>query len=100
MLVALVSTCRLLVLLALSAVVAAPAAAQILDVPRFEVLNMAPDASFGTCHPNFCSDTLAVPIGVNASSTVPRPGSLVLKTLATLYSGARDRDKLKLICRT
>jgi cysteine-rich repeat protein len=45
-----------------------------------------------------CSDVLAVPVAVRSSAAGVKPGSVVLKSFATLYSGEKDADKLKLIC--
>ena len=53
-----------------------------------------PGAIVGPTLSDVCSSTLDVPIAVRGL----KPGSLVLKGYATLYTGEKDSDKLKLIC--
>jgi cysteine-rich repeat protein len=57
-----------------------------------------PGAIVGPDRPDVCSDTLAVPIKVKTSTGGTKAGSLVLKSHATLYTGQKDSDKLRLIC--
>ncbi len=57
-----------------------------------------PGAIVGPELRDVCSDTLAVPIGVRVSGSGLKAGAMTLKSSATLYTGERDSDKLKLIC--
>jgi hypothetical protein len=57
-----------------------------------------PGAIIGPTRPDVCSDTLAVPVALRADASGIKAGTVVLKSFATLYSGVKDSDKLKLIC--
>ncbi len=58
-----------------------------------------PGSIVGPDRQDVCSDSLAVPIKVKTSAGGVKAGSLVLKSYATLYTGEKDSDKLRLICR-
>ncbi len=58
-----------------------------------------PGAIIGPDQPDVCSGTLAVPVEVKTSAGGTKPGLLSLKSFASLYTGEKDSDKLRLVCR-
>ncbi len=58
-----------------------------------------PGAVIGPDRPDVCSGTVAVPVAVKTSGAGSKAGKLILKSYATLYTGEKDSDRLKLICR-
>jgi cysteine-rich repeat protein len=79
-----------------------PSVAKAVHHPELAAVRAAfagvPGAIVGPTRHDVCSDVLAVPIAVRADASGVKAGSLVLKSLATLYTGEKDSDKLKLIC--
>jgi cysteine-rich repeat protein len=58
-----------------------------------------PGSIVGPAQDDVCSNTLDVVVPTKAVATGAKPGSVVLKSYATLYTGEKDTDKLKLVCR-
>jgi cysteine-rich repeat protein len=79
-----------------------PSAAKAAKKPALAAVRAAftsvPSALLGPPLPDVCSGTLAVPVALRANLSGSKPGSLVLKSYATRYTGERDSDKIKLIC--
>jgi hypothetical protein len=80
----------------------APSAAKALKRPELAAVRSAFNgilgAIIGPTTLDVCSQTLAVPIQVKPSGAGAKPGSLILKSYATLFTGEKDGDKLRLIC--
>jgi cysteine-rich repeat protein len=80
----------------------APSATKAAKRPELAAVRAAfttvPGAIIGPTLLDVCSGTLAVPIPVRTYATGVKAGSLVLKSYATLYTGEKDSDKLKLVC--
>jgi cysteine-rich repeat protein len=79
-----------------------PSAAKAAHRPELAAVRAAfagvPGTIVGPTRRDVCSDVLAVPIAVRANASGLKAGALVLKSLATLYTGEKDSDKLTLIC--
>ncbi len=80
----------------------APSAAKAERRPELAAVRQAfagvPGAIVGPTRRDVCTDPLAVPVALRADASGLEAGSVVLKSLATLYTGEKDSDKLKLTC--
>jgi cysteine-rich repeat protein len=80
----------------------APSANKAASRPELAAVRAAftavPGAIIGPTQRDVCSNTLDVVVPLKANGRGSRPGSVVLKSYATLYSGGKDVDKLKLVC--
>ena len=65
---------------------------------RAALLGVVPSAIVGPEVLDVCSDFVPVTLPLRGSPGAFKPSKVVLKTTATLYSGARDSDKLTMRC--
>ena len=80
----------------------APSANKAASRPELAAIRAAfasvPGAIIGPTARDLCSDTLDVVVPLKPGAGGAKARSIVLKSYATLYSGGKDSDKLKLVC--